>query len=72
MITIYGKINCGSCIEAKSLCEAKGIEYEYKQMDKDYTIMDFFSIAPRTHRAFPMIAKDGEYLGTLDDLKAIL
>ena len=72
MITIYGKLNCGSCNAAKALCEANGIEFEYKQMDKDYGIMDMYKIAPMSHKTFPMIAKDGEYLGTLDDLKAIL
>lgn len=71
-VTIYGKANCKSCDEAKQLCDNKSVEYEYKQMGKDFELLEMYSIAPRNHKSFPMVAKDGKYIGGLVELKEIL
>ena len=71
-VTIYGKANCKSCDEAKQLCDNKSVEYEYKQMGKDFELLEMYSIAPRNHKSFPMVAKNGNYIGTLQDLKLYL
>ena len=79
-VTIYGKVNCKSCDEAKQLCVNKSVEYEYKQMGKDFELLEMYYIAPRNHKSFPMITKlvkyDGvemeEYIGGLTELKEVL
>ena len=35
MITIFSKLNCSACVQAKQLCEAKGAIYEYKVLGED-------------------------------------
>ncbi len=81
MIIIYGKASCKSCDEAKQLCTNNSVEYEYKQMGKDYDLSEFYSIAPRSVKSFPMVAiverYDGvdmheQYIGGLVELKEIL
>lgn len=79
-VTIYGKANCKSCEEAKQLCDNNSVEYEYKQMGKDFELLEMYYIAPQNHKSFPMITVlvkyDGvemeEYLGGLTELKEIL
>ena len=75
-VTIYGKTNCKSCDEAKQLCDNNSVEYEYKQMGKDFEILEMYSIAPRNHKSFPMITvieNDVEsYIGGLHQLQQIL
>lgn len=68
-VEIYGKMGCAACVTAKQFCEGNGIDYEYKVLNKDYSITDMYAIAPMSHRTFPMLALDGEYVGTLDDLR---
>ncbi len=70
-VTIYGKANCKSCDEAKQLCDNNSVEYEYLSLGKDYQLSEFMSIK-EGHRSFPLITKDDEYIGTLQDLKQYL
>lgn len=67
--TIFGKKPCQSCDTAKMLLDKVGLEYEYKQLGKDFELLEMYEFAPRTHKAFPMILKDGCYLGGLQELK---
>lgn len=67
--TIYGKANCPSCSDAKRLLEQKELDFEYLQLGKDYSITEFYDIAPMSHKTFPMIALNGEYLGSLNTLQ---
>lgn len=67
-IVIYGKPMCAACNTAKQELTNMGQQFEYKELNKDYTIVEFYEIAPRTHRTFPMLAVDGEYVGALADL----
>lgn len=68
MFTIYSKDKCQQCDSAKLLCQMKGVEFEVKKLDVDYTKEDILTLAPNT-RSFPVVFKDGEYLGGLPDLK---
>lgn len=69
MITIYGKPNCPQCVSAKSLCESKSQEYEYKEIGKDLTVEELREICPVEIRSVPQIFKDGEYVGGYNELK---
>lgn len=71
MYTVYGKLSCDSCDQAKALLTAKGLEFEYKQFGKDYDLGEFSSFN-KAHRSFPLILKDGKYLGGLVELKEVL
>ena len=75
-VTIYGKANCKSCDEAKKLCDNKSVEYEYKQMGKDFEILEMYSIAPRNHKSLPVVTvvENGveSYIGGLQQLQQIL
>ena len=71
MIKIYGKVGCVSCKEAVTLCENKGVDYQYLSLGKDYNVSEFMSIKDG-HRSFPLILKDAEYVGTLTHLQNIL
>ncbi len=71
MIKIYGRAGCSSCDQAKALCGANGVSYDYLSLGKDYQLSEFMSIK-EGHRSFPLITKDGEYIGTLQDLKDYL
>ena len=70
MITVYSKDDCPQCSTAISLLKAKGLEYEVKKLDTDFTADELSNIiAPAILRSFPQIVKsENEYIGTLPDL----
>jgi len=68
MIKIYGKDNCAYCNMAKQLCESKKLEFEYMQLNVDYTQEEFFENFP-TARTFPQIIMDGESIGGFTELR---
>ena len=68
MIEIYGKPQCPFCDRAKALCEQKGYEYTYKQLDVDFTREELFEQFP-TARTFPQITAHGEYVGGFTELQ---
>jgi glutaredoxin 3 len=68
MIKIYGKPQCPFCDRAKALCEQKGYEYTYKQLDVDFTREELFEQFP-TARTFPQITAHGEYIGGFTELQ---
>jgi len=51
------------------LCEREGLEYSYKELDKDFTREEFFNIFP-TARTFPQIKIDGNDIGGYTELEA--
>lgn len=80
-IIIYGKPNCGGCKEAINLCEKKGVDYVYKQLGKDFDLLEMYNVAPRNHKSFPCLSiieeYDGvemheQYLGDLNKLQQML
>ncbi|ATW58325.1 glutaredoxin family protein [Pseudomonas phage ventosus] len=74
MITIYGKTNCPSCVTAKALLDSKSIGYEYKQLDKDYTVDDLMTVfmehGVNPRAGLPLVVEDGNVL-TLEELKTL-
>lgn len=67
MVTVYGKLMCPSCTKAKEYLTKHGVPFEYKELNKDYSITDFYDVAPKSHRTFPMVAVNGLYVGSFDD-----
>lgn len=72
-VIIYGKPGCGYCVKAKSLCEAKGINYQYKQVGSDITKEQLVEMVGKEVRTVPQIfiQEDGffNYVGGYDQLK---
>ena len=62
MFTIYGKDECPMCFKMKTVLELLGKEYEYKELDKDYTEEEFESKIPGT-LSLPQVVLDGKNLG---------
>ena len=71
MLTIYSKDNCQQCLQAIMLCEMKGAEFNVLKLGVDYEKEDILKSKPSA-RSFPLITKDDEYIGTLQDLKEYL
>lgn len=71
MITIYGKLQCNFCTAAKTLCESRGYEYEYKQLDEDFTREEVLEIFPGA-RTFPQIIISGNKVGGYQELMAYI
>ena len=72
MIKIYGKTGCSACVQAEQLLETKGLDYEYALLGLNYSLEEFYNVAPKTHKTFPMVTKDGKYIGGLVELKEVL
>ena len=72
MYTVYGKTGCSACVQAKQLLETKGLDYEYALLGLNYSLEEFYNVAPKTHKTFPMVMIDGKYIGGLVELKEIL
>ncbi len=64
MIKIYGKSNCPQCDKAKQICESLNLEYQYNQLDVDYTKEELLSIFPQA-RTMPQISVNGQPVGGL-------
>lgn len=75
MVTIYGKTQCGSCEQTKAVLKSRGIEFEYKVLDKDYTMEELMDtledIGMLGFRTFPLIVQDGKgfTFATIKDVK---
>ncbi|MBV36231.1 MAG: glutaredoxin [Rickettsiales bacterium] len=62
MIEIYGAENCSYCQQAKQLCEMKGVEYEYYDINTgNYreAMMERLETPPRT---IPQIFVDDKHV----------
>ena len=60
MITVYSKNNCPFCVQAKSLLQLKGVEFEEVKIDESTEAREF--IVGEGHRTVPQIYKDGKLL----------
>ena len=60
MITVYSKNNCPFCVQAKSLLQLKGVEFEEVKIDEDSEAREF--VVGEGHRTVPQIYKDGKLL----------
>lgn len=75
MVTIYGKVSCTSCEQAKAVLNSRGIAFEYKQLDKDYNMEELMDkldeLGMLGFRTFPLIVQGdkGYTFATIKDVK---
>lgn len=75
MVTIFGKAACTSCEQAKQVLKSRGIDFEYKQLDKDYNMEELMDELERVSmlgfRTFPLIVQGdkGYTFNTINDIK---
>lgn len=67
MIKIYGKPACPSCTKAKAFCESRQLQFEYLQLDTDFTREELFEHFP-TARTFPQIVVGGNKVGGYEQM----
>jgi glutaredoxin 3 len=60
MITVYSKNNCPFCVQAKSLLQLKGIDFEEVKIDESTEAREF--VMGEGHRTVPQIYQDGKLL----------
>lgn len=65
---VWSKNQCPFCVQAKSLLESRGIEYEERNVSQDWTREQLFEAVP-TARTLPQIFLDGEYVGGFTELR---
>lgn len=68
MFIIYGKQDCPQCDLAKNMCKSKAVEFEYKQLDVDYSLEELIELSPQPVRAVPVIFEDVNYIGSTPEL----
>jgi glutaredoxin len=68
---VWSKDNCPYCVQAKNLLQMKGIEYEERNIQKDWTREQLLKAVPGA-RTVPQIFLDEELIGGFDKLKAHL
>ena len=68
---VWSKDNCPFCDQAKNLLKMKGIEFEERNVMKDWTKEQLLEAVP-TARTLPQIFLDEEYIGGFNDLKSRL
>ena len=64
---VWSNIGCHFCEMAKDLLKQKGIEYEERNLAKDWKIQDLLEVAPGA-RSVPQIFIDDKYIGGYDNL----
>ena len=67
MIHIWGKPACPSCTKAKMLCETRGYQFEYLEMDKDFDREAVLAEFPEA-RTFPQIVIGGVKVGGYEQM----
>jgi glutaredoxin 3 len=69
---VWSKDQCPYCVQAKSLLESKGIEYEERNiMHGTYTKEQLLEAVP-TARTLPQIFLDDTYVGGFNELRTKL
>jgi len=68
MIQIWGKPNCPFCDRAKAFCEQNQYNFEYRQLDVDFTRDEVLETFPGA-KTFPQIVVNGAKIGGFDQLK---
>ena len=71
MIEIFGKQWCSFSHKAKQLCKKEGLNFVYKQLNKDFSKEDLVKEFPGA-KTFPQIRMDGENIGGYTELAAKL
>ena len=68
---VWSKDNCPYCQQAKALLKLKGIEFEERNVQKDWTKEQLLEAVPNA-RTVPQIFLDGELVGGFNELRAHL
>ena len=64
---VWSNVGCHFCEMAKTLLEQKGIEYEERNLAKDWKVQDLLEAVPNA-RTVPQIFVDDKYIGSYDNL----
>ena len=65
---VWSKDSCPFCVQAKALLTQRGIEYEERNVSKDWTKEQLLAVVPDA-RTLPQIFLDDEYIGGFTELK---
>ena len=65
---VWSKDQCTYCVQAKALLDARGIEYEERNIMQDWTREQLLAAVP-TARTLPQIFLDNEYVGGFTELR---
>lgn len=65
---VWSKDQCAFCEQAKNLLEARGIEYEVRNIMHEWTREQLLEAVP-TARTVPQIFIDDEYVGGFNELR---
>ena len=65
---VWSKENCPYCLQAKALLESKGIEFEERNVSKDWTKEQLLEAVPNA-RTLPQIFLDDNYIGGFTELR---
>jgi glutaredoxin len=65
---VWSKDACPFCVQAKALLEARGIEYEERNVSQDWTREQLLEAVPNA-RTLPQIFLDNQYIGGFTDLR---
>ena len=68
---VWSKDSCPFCVQAKALLESKGIEFEERNVQRDWTREQLLEAVP-TARTLPQIFLDEEYIGGFTELRKYL
>ena len=64
---VWSNVGCTFCEQAKTLLKQKGIEYEERNLAKDWKVQDLLEAVPNA-RTVPQIFIDDKYIGSYDKL----
>ena len=65
---VWSKNGCTFCTQAKALLESRGIDYEERNVSKDWTREQLLEAVP-TARTLPQIFLDDNYIGGFTELR---
>jgi glutaredoxin len=68
---VWSKDACPFCVQAKALLEQRGIEYEERNVSKNWTREQLLEAVPDA-RTLPQIFLDGQHIGGFTDLRSHL
>ena len=63
---IWSNVGCHFCEQAKTLLKQKGIEYEERNIAKDWKVEQLLEAVPNA-RTVPQIFVDDKYIGSYDN-----
>ena len=65
---VWSKNGCTFCVQAKALLESRGIDYEERNINTEWTREQLLEAVP-TARTLPQIFLDDNYIGGFTELR---